>query len=159
MMNSKKWIQYGGWIFITLAVGGLSGYLTRGGVELYNQTIQQPPLSPPSIVFPIVWGILYILMGIGAARIYMSSPSDIRTKAMVLYVVQLAMNFFWSLIFFNLQKFGFALLWLILLWCFILAMILVFQKIDVIASKLQVPYLLWVTFAVYLNLGVWFLNK
>lgn len=159
MMNSKKWIQYGGWIFITVVIGGLSGYLTRDGVELYNQTIQQPPLSPPGIVFPIVWGILYILMGIGAARIYMSPPSDIRTKAMVLYVVQLAMNFFWSLIFFNLQKFGFALFWLILLWCFILAMILVFQKIDVIASKLQVPYLLWVTFAVYLNLGVWFLNK
>ena len=159
MMNSKKWIQYGGWIFITVVIGGLSGYLTRDGVELYNQTIQQPPLSPPGIVFPIVWGILYILMGIGAARIYMSPPSDIRTKAMVLYVVQLAMNFFWSLIFFNLQKFGFALFWLIFLWCFILAMILVFQKIDVIASKLQVPYLLWVTFAVYLNLGVWFLNK
>ena len=157
-MNSKKWIQYGGWIFITVAIGGLSGYLTRYGVELYNQTIQQPPLSPPSIVFPIVWGILYILMGISAARIYMSQPSDTRTKAMVLYVVQLVMNFFWSIIFFNLQKFGIAFLWLVILWSLILAMILVFQKIDVIASRLQIPYLLWVTFAAYLNLGVWLLN-
>lgn len=157
-MNSKKWIQYGGWIFITVAIGGLSGYLTRDGVELYNQTIQQPPLSPPSIVFPIVWGILYILMGISAARIYMSQPSDTRTKAMVLYVVQLVMNFFWSIIFFNLQKFGIAFLWLVILWSLILAMILVFQKIDVIASRLQIPYLLWVTFAAYLNLGVWLLN-
>lgn len=157
-MNSKKWIQYGGWIFITVAIGGLSGYLTRDGVELYNQTIQQPPLSPPSIVFPIVWGILYILMGISAARIYMSQPSDTRTKAMVLYVVQLVMNFFWSIIFFNLQKFGIAFLWLVILWSLILAMILVFRKIDVIASRLQIPYLLWVTFAAYLNLGVWLLN-
>ena len=157
-MNSKKWIQYGGWIFITVAIGGLSGYLTRDGVELYNQTIQQPPLSPPSIVFPIVWGILYILMGISAARIYMSQPSDTRTKAMVLYVVQLVMNFFWSINFFNLQKFGIAFLWLVILWSLILAMILVFQKIDVIASRLQIPYLLWVTFAAYLNLGVWLLN-
>ncbi len=157
-MNSKKWIQYGGWIFITVAIGGLSGYLTRDGVELYNQTIQQPPLSPPSIVFPIVWGILYILMGISAARIYMSQPSDTRTKAMVLYVVQLVMNFFWSIIFFNLQKFGIASLWLVILWSLILAMILVFRKIDVIASRLQIPYLLWVTFAAYLNLGVWLLN-
>lgn len=157
-MNSKKWIQYGGWIFITVAIGGLSGYLTRDGVELYNQTIQQPQLSPPSIVFPIVWGILYILMGISAARIYMSQPSDTRTKAMVLYVVQLVMNFFWSIIFFNLQKFGIAFLWLVILWSLILAMILVFQKIDVIASRLQIPYLLWVTFAAYLNLGVWLLN-
>lgn len=157
-MNSKKWIQYGGWIFITVAIGGLSGYLTRDGVELYNQTIQQPQLSPPSIVFPIVWGILYILMGISAARIYMSQPSDTRTKAMVLYVVQLVMNFFWSINFFNLQKFGIAFLWLVILWSLILAMILVFQKIDVIASRLQIPYLLWVTFAAYLNLGVWLLN-
>ena len=141
-----------------MAIGGLSGYLTRDGVELYNQTIQQPQLSPPSIVFPIVWGILYILMGISAARIYMSQPSDTRTKAMVLYVVQLVMNFFWSINFFNLQKFGIAFLWLVILWSLILAMILVFQKIDVIASRLQIPYLLWVTFAAYLNLGVWLLN-
>lgn len=158
MMNSKTWIRYVGWIFLTVAVGWLSGFLTKDGVELYNQTIQQPPLSPPSIVFPIVWGILYILMGISVARISMTQQSGLRTKAMVLYGIQLAMNFFWSLIFFNLQKFGIAFLWLIILWCLILAMILVFQKIDVIASRLQIPYLLWVTFAAYLNLGVWLLN-
>ena len=139
-------------------MGFLSGWLTRDGVEAYSQSIVQPPLSPPAMVFPIVWGILFALMAIAAARIWLSPPSDTRTRGLVLYLVQLAFNFFWSILFFNLQAFGFALIGLVVLWALILWMILTFRKVDRIAAWLQIPYLLWVTFAAYLNLGVWLLN-
>ena len=144
---------------LTEAVGGLSGWLTREGTKLYAQTIAKPPLSPPGWVFPVVWTILFALMGIGAARIYLSPPSRTRSLGLNLFIAQLAVNFFWSPIFFNAQAFGFAFFWLLLLWGLVLAMILVFRKADSLAAKLQIPYLLWLTFAAYLNLGVWYLNK
>lgn len=119
----------------------------------------QPPLSPPAIVFPIVWGILFALMGIGAARIYLSPPSAARSRSLLLFLVQLAFNFCWSLLFFNLQRFGLAFVWLMVLWGLILWMILSFRRTDSLAAWLQVPYFLWVTFAAYLNFGVWLLNR
>lgn len=157
-MKKHGWKTYAFWILITEAVGALSGWLTRKGTQIFNESIIQPPLSPPSIVFPIVWGILYALMGISAARIYMSAQSPSRSKGLNLYITQLAVNFSWSIIFFNIQAFGFAFLWLLLLWTLVLWMVLVFRNVDSIAAKLQIPYLLWLTFAAYLNLGVWYLN-
>lgn len=158
-MKWKPWKVYTIWILLTEAVGGLSGWLTREGSRVFNETVIQPPLSPPALVFPIVWGILYALMGISAARIYRSSPSPERSKALNLFIIQLVINFFWSLIFFNAQAYGFAFLWLLLLWGVVLAMILQFRRVDELAAKLQIPYLIWLTFAAYLNLGVWYLNK
>ena len=158
-MKLRNWKTYAFWILITEAVGGLSAWLTRDGTDIFNATITQPPLSPPAIVFPIVWGILYALMGIGAARIYLSAPSPERSKALNLYFTQLIVNFFWSLIFFNTQRFGFAFFWLLLLWVLVLWMILSFRKVDPLAAWLQIPYLLWLTFAAYLNFGVWYLNR
>lgn len=158
-MKKFSWKTYIVWILAVEAVGALSGWLTREGTKIYNSTIEQPPLSPPSIVFPIVWGILFALMGIGAARIYMAPASGARRRSLLLFLVQLAFNFFWSIIFFNFQAFGFAFLWLILLWILILLMILSFRTVDKLAAWLQIPYLLWVTFAAYLNFGVWLLNK
>lgn len=158
-MNKQNWKTYAFWILLTEAVGGLSGWVTRTGTEIFNETIPQPPLSPPSIVFPIVWGILYALMGISAARIRLSPPSEAKKKGMNLYIAQLIVNFFWSLIFFNAQAFGFAFLWLLLLWGLVLWMIVEFWKVDTLAAKLQIPYLLWLTFAAYLNFGVWYLNR
>ena len=107
----------------------------------------------------MIWTILFALMGIGAARIYLSPPSRARNLGLNLFIAQLAVNFFWSPIFFNAQAFGFAFFWLLLLWGLVLAMILVFRKADSLAAKLQIPYLLWLTFAAYLNAGVWYLNK
>jgi benzodiazapine receptor len=153
------WKTYGLWILLAEAVGGLSGWLTREGVKIYQESIMQPPLSPPAIVFPIVWGVLFALMGIGAARIYLSPASQARTRSLVLFFVQLALNFFWSIIFFNLQSFGFAFFWIVALWAMILWMILSFYEVDQLAAWLQVPYFLWVTFAAYLNYGVWMLNR
>ena len=158
-MKKHNWKTYAFWILITEAVGALSGWLTKKGTQIFNESIIQPPLSPPSIVFPIVWGILYALMGISAARIYMSPQSQARSKGLNLYIIQLAVNFLWSIIFFNMQAFGFAFIWLLLLWALLLWMILMFRNVDSLAAKLQIPYLLWLTFAAYLNLGVWYLNR
>ena len=127
-------------------------------MDTYSQTILQPPLSPPGWLFPLVWSPLYGLMGIGAARIWQTPPSKMRSLGLNLFIAQLVVNFFWSPIFFNLQAFGLAFFWLLLLWVLVLWMILIFRKVDPLAAKLQIPYLLWLTFAAYLNFGVWYLN-
>ena len=158
-MGKKTWKPYVWGILFVKAVGALSGWLSRDGMKLYTETVSQPPLSPPPSLFPIVWGILYALMGISAARIYLSPPSPARSRGLNLFVLQLVLNFFWSLIFFNAQAFLFAFFWLLLLWLLVLGMILVFKQIDPLAGWLQIPYLLWLTFAAYLNLSVWYLNR
>ena len=156
---AKNWKTYALWILLSEAVGGLSGWLTREGTKVYQATVTQPPLSPPPIVFPFVWGILFALMGIGAARVCLSPVSGNRTRALLIFGLQLLFNFFWSIIFFNLQAFGFAFLWLTALWGLILGMIVLFYRVDKAAAYLQIPYLLWGTFALYLNAGVWMLNR
>ena len=158
ILKKRNWKPYAIGILITEAVGALSGWLTRGGMKIYTETAVQPPLSPPSFLFPIVWGILYALLGIGATRIYLAPHSKDRTRGLNLFATQLIVNFFWSLIFFNAQAYGFALLWLFLLWGLVLWMILTFRKVDPLTAWLQFPYLLWLTFAAYLNYGVWKLN-
>lgn len=137
------------------AVGLLSAALSRQGRELYAISANKPALTPPDIVFPIVWTILYGLMGIGAARIGTAPESRARSRGLNLFVVQLILNFFWSLLFFNVQAYGFALLWLLVLWALVILMILQFWRVDRVSALLQLPYLLWLTFAAYLNYGVW----
>jgi len=141
------------------AVGALSGWLTREGVRVYNETVTQPPFSPPSWVFPVVWGILFALMGFGAARVYLAPAGPDRTRGLKLYWTQLAFNFLWSLIFFNLRAYAFALVWLVALWAMIWGMLVAFRRVDRLAGWLQLPYLLWVSFAAYLTAGVWILNR
>ena len=146
-------------VVIALAVGGLSALLTAGNMDLYSQ-INQPPLAPPSILFPIVWTVLYILMGISAAMIYsekQNKPKEV-TSALTVYAINLFLNFFWSIIFFNMRAFLFSFIWLILLWITILIMIIKFYRIKPIAGILQIPYLIWVTFAGYLNFAIYLLN-
>jgi len=154
----QSWKTYAAWIAGTEAVGALSGFLTREGTRLYSETIVKPPLSPPPIVFPIAWAALYALMAIGAARVYLSRASAARSRSLRLYLIQLAFNFLWSILFFNLEAFGVAFVWLAALWALILMMLLSFRRVDRPAAALQYPYLLWVLFAGYLNLGVWLLN-
>ena len=154
----QNWKSYLFWILLAEAVGGLSGWLTRAATAAYSTSVRKPPLSPPGWVFPVVWTILFALMGIGAARIYLSAPSADRSLGLNLFIAQLAVNFFWSPIFFNRQTYGLAFFWLLLILGLVLAMTLIFRKTDSVAAKLQIPYLMWLTFAAYLNLGVWFLN-
>lgn len=158
-MKKQAWKTYAIWILATEAVGALAAFLTRDGIRLYREEIIQPRLAPPAIVFPIVWTVLYALMGIGAARIFRKPPSKTRTRALGLYLVQLAFNFGWSLLFFNAQAFGLSFVWLAALLILIVWMITYFEKLDRLAAWLQIPYALWVAFAGYLNYTIWLLNR
>ncbi|MBQ8301531.1 MAG: tryptophan-rich sensory protein [Clostridia bacterium] len=146
-------------IAIALAVGGLSALFTKNNMDVYER-INRPMLAPPMIVFPIVWSVLFILMGIGSAIVYLNRYKDFDTasSALKIYAFQLVVNFFWSIIFFNLQAYLFAFIWLIVLWILILLMIIQFYKISPLAAYLQIPYLLWVTFAGYLTFMIYLLN-
>ncbi len=147
-------------ILIALGVGGLSALITRGSMDFYS-TIIKPPLSPPSILFPIVWSILYILMGISAAMIYNTKTATQRERnsALFTYLLSLVFNFFWSIIFFNQRWFLFAFFWIIILLYLIVRTIMKYYKINPVAALLQIPYLLWVTFATYLTFAIWYLNR
>ena len=145
-------------ILIALGVGGLSALLTMGNMK---GDFISPPLSPPPVLFPIVWTVLYTLMGISFALVYEKGKEeniDI-SGALGIYLIQLAVNFFWSIIFFNMQAYLFAFLWIILLGVLIITMIKRFYEISPLAAYLQIPYLLWVTFAAYLNLAIYILNR
>ena len=157
-MNFKKWKPYIFFVLLSEGVGLLSWLFTRESMAIYSGSIQKPPLSPPAIVFPIVWTILYALMGISAAMVATSDNRKEGDNSLNLFVAQLVVNFFWSLFFFNAQAFGFAAIWLVLLWVLVLLMILSFRKVDKLAAWLQVPYLIWLTFAAYLSFGVYLLN-
>ena len=147
-------------IAIPLLVGGLSALLTRGNMQIYSQ-VQTPPLSPPAILFPIVWTLLYILMGISSAIIWANREKDSEAaqSGLAAYAVSLAFNFTWSILFFNFRLFGFSFVWLIALWILILVTILQYRKISPTAAYLQIPYAVWVAFAGYLNAGIWWLNR
>lgn len=144
-------------LVIPLGVGGLATLLS-GGMDAYG-TFIKPPLSPPGWVFPIVWTILYLLMGYASYRIYTSAaePTAIR-KALTFYGIQLGLNFLWPIAFFGFGWYWAAFVILLVLWVFIYLTMHLFGLIDDTAENLLIPYLLWVTFAGYLNLGVALLN-
>ena len=158
-MKRNAWKPYVFWILFTEAVGALAGWLTRDGTKAYTELITKPPLSPPALTFPIVWSILYAVMGISAARIWLADGHPEQKRSLILYLLQLVFNFFWSIIFFGFGNYGLAFFWLLALWVLILLMILSFRRVDKAAALLQIPYLLWVAFAGYLNYGVWMLNR
>lgn len=149
---------YGIFLLITGAVGGLSAALTNMGMDNYKEA-EKPPLTPPDIVFPIVWSILFALMAISASRVWLTENSRLRNHGIIVYFIQLLFNFFWSILFFNLQAYGLAFLWIIALWLLILLMTVKFYRADKLAGLLQIPYLLWVAFATYLNFAVYQLNR
>jgi tryptophan-rich sensory protein len=151
--------QYAAFIGLTEAVGFLSGIFSREGTAAYGQMLQKPALSPPGWLFPVVWTLLYALMGISAARVWAMPKTQARSRGLNLFIAQLIVNFFWSPIFFNARAYGLALVWLLLLWVLVFLMILEFRKVDKAAARLQLPYLIWLTFAAYLNWAVWQLNR
>lgn len=139
---------------IPLAVGGLATLLS-GGMGEYRQLVQ-PPLSPPGWVFPIVWSILYLLMGYSSYRVYTSGKNA--EGALRLYGAQLLFNFLWPIVFFGFQWYLGAFIVLLILWILVLLTLRAFTAIDETAGDLLIPYILWITFAGYLNMGVYFLN-
>lgn len=142
-------------ILIPLTAGALSA-LFSGNMAAYS-ALNKPPFSPPSLVFPIVWTILYILMGVSSYIIFMSDSPD-RSKALKIYGLQLFFNFCWSIIFFGLSWYLFAFLWLVVLIILIYSMIKQFFSINLSSAYLLMPYLLWCVFAAYLNLSIYLLN-
>ncbi len=154
----RKFKVYTVSILISLAVGILSALATMENMDIYA-TINTPFLAPPAILFPIVWTVLYILMGVSAALIYLSSSmTSNKTKALFTYAVSLFVNFFWSIFFFNMQAFLLSFIWLLLLLGLIIFTIIDYYPINKAAAFLQIPYLIWVTFAGYLNLAIVILN-
>ena len=156
-MTLKKYKPYLISIAIPLVIGGVSAFITMKGMPYYDMQ-RKPFFTPPNAVFPIGWTILYILMGISAARISQSNDPK-KYQALKTYWLQLAVNFFWSVLFFGLHQYFLAFLWLLLLIILVAKMIKDFAQIDLTAAKLQIPYLLWCIFAAALNFGVWWLNR
>ncbi|QHI73623.1 TspO/MBR family protein [Aminipila terrae] len=124
------------------------------------QQLNKPDFAPPGSIFPIVWTILFILMGIASYRIYLKGTENQNVKsALIFYAVQLIVNFFWSILFFGFGMRGLAFIWLIILWILIVITTVKFYKIDKTAGYLMIPYILWVSFAGVLNYSVWMLNR
>ncbi|MBQ8892174.1 MAG: tryptophan-rich sensory protein [Bacilli bacterium] len=153
--NTKKIIIA---ILIPLGIGLLASLLTRGGVNNYTSNLIKPSFAPPRILFPIVWTILYILMGYSSYLIY-ESMSCHKRMCLMLYVLNLFLNFMWTIIFFNLEARLFAFLCIILLDIVVLLMIYCFHGIDKIAAYLNIPYFIWLLFATILNFSFYILNR
>ena len=143
-------------ILVPVLIGFISGMIILPDVGIYSM-LQLPPGAPPAFVFPIVWTILYVLMGISSYGIF-SSKSDYISVSFWIYALQLALNFFWPIIFFKSQLYTFAFVWILLLICAVTLMIIMFSKVKKISAYLMIPYLIWCIYAAYLNLGVVVLN-
>ena len=145
-------------VAIPVAVGLLAAFLTKDSMNIYGE-LNLPPLVPPSILFPIVWSILYLLMGVSSSIVYLKGGDSERLRqSLTLYAVSLVLNFSWSIVFFNAQLYSVALLVLVALLYFIVRTIIAYREISPIAAYLQIPYALWVAFAGYLNVGIALLN-
>lgn len=151
----SKFKNYALTIIIPLALGGIVGFLISGSMNY--DALNQPPLSPPGVLFPIVWTVLYALMGVsyGILRDKKMNDSDVK----LIYYVQLVVNLLWPIAFFVLEWRLFAFFWILLLDALVVIMIITFKRRDKLAAYLQLPYLAWVLFASYLNLGVYILNR
>lgn len=145
-------------IFIPLFIGGVAGFISKDSMAIF-ENLTKPPLSPPGWLFPVVWTILYILMGIASYLIVTSSADKKEiNRAIKFYVLQLFFNFLWTYLFFNLQLYTISFIWLLALWILIFITIVSFYRISKTAAYLLIPYLLWVSYAGYLNLGIAVLN-
>ncbi len=146
-------------ILIPVAIGATNGYFTVTGLGSWYQSISKPSWNPPNSIFGPVWTTLYILMGIALYLVWKSGNNELKSRAITLFTIQLILNFFWSIIFFNQHQISWALAEMLLLWIFILLTIFSFASISKTAAWLLVPYISWVSFAMVLNYTIWQLNK
>ncbi len=142
-------------ILVPVILGGIVGLIISKFIDY--DILKKPPLSPPSIVFPIMWTILYILMGISYGRL--KNKNLVNSKINIIYFLQLFVNFMWSIIFFILKFRLFAFIWIILLDILVIIMINQFYKKDKLSGVIQIPYIFWTVFASYLNLTIYLLNR
>jgi translocator protein len=145
-------------IALPLAVGAVAGIFTTKAIPGWYATLNQPTFNPPNWLFGPVWTVLYVLMGISLYLIWKEPPSQIRTFAMAAFFIQLILNFSWSFLFFYFKSIGLAFGEIILLWLSILLTLILFYKIKPLATFINIPYLLWVSFATLLNAAYLKLN-
>lgn len=141
-------------IAVPVIVGGVVGWIISGSIDY--ELLSKPPLAPPKLLFPVVWSVLYLLMGISFAITDRDRSALKENKE--IYYLQLAVNAIWPILFFNLKLRLLAFIWLILLAVLIVLMIQRFSKQSRLAAYMQIPYLLWTVFASYLNIGIYLLN-
>ena len=153
-----RWISIGLWLALTFAVAGISARWTAAEIPAWYRTLVRPAIAPPNWVFGPVWSLLYALMAIAAWRVSVAPPSSPRNLALILFLVQLALNFAWSWLFFKQHALGAALAEVMLLWVTIAVTTLAFARIESLAAWLMAPYLAWVTFATVLNGAFWRAN-
>ena len=142
-----------------LLIGTLSGLANAGSINGWFSTLNKPSFNPPNYLFGPVWTALYILMGISLYLILQTPKAEIRNTALIIFTIQMILNFSWSFLFFYFKWPGIAFVDIILMWISIVVMIFTFYRISATAAYLQVPYLLWVSFASVLNGAIWYLNK
>ena len=141
---------------VTFLVGGFFSFFTMNNMDTFKELAK--PIDVPAVVFPIVWSILYLLMSI-SYYIVSNSNSTYKDEAKTAYILQLIINSLWSLIFFGFEAYLLAFIWIIILLISVIIMIIYFYKVSKFAAYLQIPYILWIIFAGYLNLGIYFLNR
>lgn len=148
-------------VLTCLAVGYFSSLVTRDNIPTWYATLKKPFFNPPNWVFAPVWTILYIMMGIAAGRVWNKVDSDQQNvkKGMYFFIIQLTLNALWSYLFFGMHNLFLSIIEIILLWLIIYETIIQFKKVDRLASKLLIPYLIWVSYASILTASVWYLNK
>ena len=146
-------------ILIPLVVGAVSAFLSSDAMMAFD-LLNKPALSPPAWLFPVVWTILYTLMGISSYLVLVSDADREEIQnALKVYAFQLVVNFLWPTFFFNFQWYLFAFVWLVLLWVLVFIMIWRFKDVSKLAACLNIPYILWLTLAGYLNFSIWLLNR
>lgn len=158
-MNKTLTLKFLVSIILPLSLGAIAGMFTSQSVPEWYATLNRPSFNPPNWIFGPVWTTLYILMGISFFLIWKQEASKERNRAILIFLLQLLLNFAWSFIFFYFNMIGLALVEIILLWISIVLMLVVFYKIKPIASYFNIPCLLWVTFATVLNASYYILNR
>lgn len=155
-MKEKKsfWL----WLFIPIVIGGISGLISKKGMDLYKLQAVKPPLNPPQILFPIVWTVLYLIMGYCIYKV-VSTESEHKNEALIAFWVQIVLNFLWSPVFFNFRAYKIASIILVALIVAVIIQIVTFCKVDKKAGLWQIPYLIWLMFALYLNIATDMLNQ
>jgi len=158
-MNKKEVIKLLVSIILPLGLGAIAGMFTSQSVSEWYETLNRPSFNPPNWIFGPVWTTLYILMGISLFLLWKQDVSKERNRAIIVFLIQLLLNFCWSFIFFYFNLIGIALVEIILLWISILMMLVLFYKIRPVAAYINIPYFIWVTFATILNASYYFLNR
>jgi len=158
-MNIAKFFKLLVSLIIPIGLGSIAGILTTKEIAGWYDSLNKPSFNPPSYLFGPVWTALYILMGVSMFLIWNTPKTELRQKALAIFGIQLFFNFWWSILFFSFHTVFLSLIDILIMWFLIIYMISLFKKIKPVAAYLQIPYLLWVSFATVLNISIWYLNK